>query len=299
MDRTENEGSRDGEPASNETKPHPALHRPTETLWGKIASWTIKLLSSGLLVVLITNVFQYQERVYQDRVSQNDQDAKTLLNIDDKLNNVIVPRFFRTKRFVQALVLNVTEKELNSAERDFNEIEREWFDQEAGLRANLEFYVDTPSNKNTGDKRQEIFHNNQNCTEPFAFAEGMGVDATVASDVLQVVSNCHSLVASSIKTLLDSRTLQPKLSPAQKKEVIESESKLDDHRLDQVWWINDVLRCIVMQRAIEVRYRGSTDNLWDYISRLGTTNSESAPTKRDCVSDYRAWSKTASSQSGS
>ena len=109
---------------------------PAKALSEKIGSW---LVTTGVLTALITSLFQYEEWVYQNKASLSNQDTQKLLGVEDKLNNVVTPRYFRSKRLFDALVNNVTEKEFNSAEQEFYAIDNEWFDEEPGLLGILNF----------------------------------------------------------------------------------------------------------------------------------------------------------------
>ena len=73
---------------------------------------------------------------------------------------------------------------------------------------------------------------------------------------------------------------------------------MDNIRFDHIWYINDVLRCIVSQRAIEARYKNFMSDLVAYFFQLVGKSSESVAAKRDCVRDYRAWGKTLAKNSG-
>jgi hypothetical protein len=228
------------------------------------------VLSTGILGAL----FQQMQWSYQNAVTTKDQDATKLLDVEKTLSELIESRYFMTKSLLDELKRNQKSSDLMSEEKEFEESERKWLDNEPNLRGEIEYYVDAPSGKSTGSKRAVIQEKNPECTA-FAFPKDQNLDPSSASDVLQVSTHCQELVVSDIRQAFEAKK-GARAAPV--------DFKVNETRLDHLWWINDMLRCIVVQRAIDVR---SSSPSWFLAGKsLGSSSG-----KRNCLRDYCIYQK--------
>ena len=295
MDQIEDDKSPDSPPADTQSRPS---HTQSESAVKKILYAVLGfVLPTGIMGTGITSWFQHEEASYQNDVSQRKFDTQNLLDIQKTLNEMIEPRYIRAKLLYEALDDNAPKHELAAAKTGFYEIEGKWLDQQPNLSSSLEFYVDAPSHKEVANKRDEITRVDKDC-DVFAFPESSTINASMASDVLLVNANCHDVVASKFKQLLDAK---PHGRPASLgRDSADDATAKEQIRvaLDHIWWINGVLRCVVMQRAIDIRYQEERQSLWDHSQsffRRSTGGDGEALKeergKRDCAADYRAYAR--------
>lgn len=274
-------------PRERETEPSRQDAERSDGGWGKNL-WSILLSIIGLAGSsgLVGSWIQHEQWSYQNSVAAKNEDSKNLLEIENTLTELTEPRYFIASRIIEKLTSGAQQEDLSSDERDFSQIESKWLDAEPKLRSYLEYYVDVPSHKRTGSKREIIYDSNPECKD-YGFPADPQFDSGSASDVLQFYAHCQGWVAKDIKTYFDSRKPLHHAAPAQSPKSAEVDFEIDKIRLDDIWWINDVLRCIVMRRAYDIQ-NASKDSSWFLGDLLWRSRKSDAadPTARDCVADY-------------
>jgi hypothetical protein len=229
---------------SHDPQPAPTNHQLAE-LKDK-AVWVKGGVGVALFTAIVTAVFQFGQWFYQDLSRKKEQDIANILDVQKSLNEFVYPRFWRSKRVIEAMEESRQNTDVLGILAEFDGLEAKWLDNEAYLRARLQFYVDSPAGRQAQFKRDSISRENPECVNPDAF-DRTGVNRDNASDVLQLLSHCQFLAGVSIKKLrkLDECRQLTALGE-QKKDF---EQKLAKFRLDQAWYLQDILQCAVAKQA--------------------------------------------------
>ena len=72
------------------------------------------------------------------------------------LNEFVYPRFWRSKRVIEAMEESRQNTDVLGILAEFDGLEAKWLDNEAYLRARLQFYVDSPAGRQAQFKRDSI-----------------------------------------------------------------------------------------------------------------------------------------------
>jgi hypothetical protein len=237
-----------------------------------------RTLLIGLVGIFLTPavaaVIQYTQWYFQNSTTQSQAYAQKLMDAERLINDIVYKRYWRTKVMFGLVGSRPSETASSSndamtaAEREFKESEINFRDQESFLRALLAIYVDLPRNKDVSNKREKINQTNPDCIKPNAFADTRSLDQNSASDVLQLVEHCHFLITEGIHRIRYLKQNPVKETSA--KVELQDETNKGKVRLDQLWYIQDILMCLITETVADVGglrvardcdkdYRGQTE----------------------------------------
>jgi len=228
--------------------PEEAKRRASPPAWRK----TLLIGVVGVVVTpAIAAIIQYTQWYFQNRTTQSEAYAVKLVDAERLINDIIYKRYWRTKEMFDSI--SAKQNEANAAlgegaaavENNFRETELNFRDQESFLRSLLAIYVDLPQKKDVSNKREIINEKNPDCIKANAFEGAAPLDKSSASDVLQVVEHCHFLVTEGINRIKYLKQNQAKDPKAQEK--IKEEINRVKVRLDQLWYIQDILMCLMTE----------------------------------------------------
>jgi hypothetical protein len=253
----------------------------SESLRDKVVATLAGFILTGVIGTMVATWFQQRGWAWQNAVEQVEKDTASALASLQSASNLLDKRWSATFQMVQAIQTAKAGDESKAAMDSFLSINHEWELGYANVDAAVQFNVDRPFGVDAKQWPKTLW-TLQCKTFPFGSEAGGGVKPDSTRTILKVIDHCHDLVKTNIydldKTSLDQTT---------RKRLIE-ESYL---RLSHIYYINDALRCVILERAIAMRRSLDTVLGWGSFFWSGPQK-YSIPTKEgDCVGRYREWSE--------
>ncbi len=144
---------------------------------------------------------------------------------------------------VQAIENNKQGDEAKAIRDAFVSVNNDWELQYANIDASVEFNVDRPFGVDSKRMPDAVWLFQCNA---FPFDGKGGIDPDSAHTILTVINHCHDLVKSGIEDLGKTAGDQT----ARKRLIDQSY-----FRLSNIYYINDALRCVILERAVAMRQR--------------------------------------------
>ena len=220
-----------------------------------IPTWTRQVLGSigglvlatGVLGTAISAYFQQRNWTYQKRADKIDRDAAAAMTALDGLNRIADEKFLSTYSLDDAIKNRVEGDKLEAAIKRFDAADAAWEQQHRSLASTLEIVVD--SQFGLDDLAAAAKARDVDCTR-----YGLGGFRPNATDplpvraVLEVIYTCQTKLKQSIEAGIGVRDANGGHWPATTVEP-------DPGRiaLGHVWRAQNVLQCLMVQRAVEIR----------------------------------------------
>jgi hypothetical protein len=266
-----------GQDDPRDPTPSPSARHP-ESTWKKVFSQ----LSTPVLIAILGAVLGYyfQQRVWnkEKAVTTRQEDASRAFDVEQKVSEFIDTRWAAADKLGNLLKAQGSKKELEQAREEYNRWYDEWQRNLTKWAGQIAFYVDLPFKLPTGDRRAEI-QAKINCLtytlEPTSneFITGEGDVAKIysssSSHLLQIIDHCHDLAKRDIE----------------KAKIGEHSVEDFDIRRSHIWWLNNVLRCTLLERAAAIR-SSVTQTSWLWMPQA-PSKYDHEPDARDCAQDYR------------
>ena len=226
-----------------------AVQSRTRAIFGSL----IGLISAaGLLGTLISAYFQGRSWDYQNGVARIDKDAAAIVTALGSLNTIIDEKWISAYQMDDAIKTRKEGDELKAATNRFYAANKEWERLHQQLASTLRLDVDsqfgididtTPALINTDCLTYTL-----NSQEPDRAAL-LSVNA-----LLEISYNCHNIIKGEIDQRLQARADNDSKWPAA---TAEPDPGADPGRtrLSHIWWVNKVLQCLMLERALELRRR--------------------------------------------
>ncbi len=244
--KTENAGSQT--PAETDAATRSVQSR-TRAIFGSL----IGLISAaGLLGTLISAYFQGRSWDYQNGVARIDKDAAAVVSALGSLNTIIDEKWISAYQMDDAIKTRKEGDELKAATNRFYAANKEWERLHQQLASTLRLDVDSqfgididtaPALINTDCLSYAL-----NSSEPDRAAP-LSVSA-----LLEISYNCHNIIKGEIDRRLQARADHDTKWPAA---TAEPDQGADPGRtrLSHIWWVNKVLQCLMLERALDLRRR--------------------------------------------
>jgi hypothetical protein len=226
-----------------------AVQSRTRAIFGSL----IGLISAaGLLGTLISAYFQGRSWDYQNGVARIDKDAAAIVTALGSLNTIIDEKWISAYQMDDAIKTRKEGDELKAATNRFYVANKEWERLHQQLASTLRLDVDSqfgididtaPALINT-----DCLSYTLNSSEPDRAAP-LSVSA-----LLEISYNCHNIIKGEIDRRLQARADNDSKWPAA---TAEPDQGADPGRtrLSHIWWVNKVLQCLMLERALDLRRR--------------------------------------------
>jgi len=219
-----------------------------------VHSWTMRILGSvgglilatGVLGTVISSYFQERSWSYQKRADKIDKDAAAAVNALDSLNKIIDEKFLSTYALDDAIKTRAEGDKLNEAVKRFYAADKLWEQQHQGLASTLEVGVD--SQFGIDDLGATGLAKRADCTHYTLGGLQRDGGPLPVRAVLEVAYACQTKLKENIERQLSRRDQNKGAWP-------ETTTEPDPGRvmLGHVWRVENVLQCLMVQRAVEIR----------------------------------------------
>lgn len=272
-------GAKEEQPAAKQAEPakHGGLFDKVLTaIFGVLATVGLALLTSG-----VGAYFQQRGWAWQNNVAQVEKDTTGALDSLNSAAKLLNARWSASLQMRDALEhpKNANEAEIKKA---FDKAENDWELQYTVIKADIQFNVDRPF----GIERKDLpgWFSASNC-DRYAFdsAEDPPVASNSAYAILDVINHCHSKAKDYIDNLAHPGKAagDPAAAP------------LARSSLDHVYWINQALQCVILERAIAMRRSlnagFSLDSVNPLALQVGGHTYAAPANEADCLTPYRKW----------
>ncbi len=221
-----------------------AVHTWTKRILGSIGGL---VLATGVLGTAISSYFQERSWTYQKRADKIEKDSAAAMAALDSLNKIVDEKFLSTYGLDDAIKNRAEGDKLNEAVKRFYAADKLWEQQHQALASTLEIVIDSQFGLDDlaaagRAKAVDCKHYTLEGLQP------NGAAALPVRALLEVAFACHTKLKQSIESQLRARDDNGSVWPATTVEP-------DPGRLmlGHVWRVNNVLQCMMVQRAVEIR----------------------------------------------
>ena len=292
MEKIKQDDPGDLDSASNETSASSVPERTAEPLWKTVLKyWLPAVAATGIFGAL----FQLRQWTYEKAVNKIQDDTTKVLYLEQQVGEFIDEWLAAAEEIGHSIQSHMSSKEWERAWNQYSKNFEGRARQLNKLAGQIAFFVDTPFIREadekhilSDDKRKEIYGHNDdiaiNClTYTLEFATEKNIDVQSATHLLQIIAHCHDLAKGDIEQASADRNRRPPVPCDEKQE----ENRICDfkNRKSHIWWLNNVLRCTILDRAVTIR---DVQIIWNPIPQI--PSNYDLPGKkdaRDCVKDYR------------
>jgi hypothetical protein len=220
------------------------VHLWTKRILGSIGGL---VLATGVLGTAISSYFQERSWTYQKRADKIDKDAAAAMAALDGLNKIVDEKFLSTYGLDDAIKNRVEGDKLNDAVKRFDAADRIWEQQHQALASTLEIVID--SQLGIDDIGAAAVARATDCKHyTLEGVQPTGGKPLSVRALLEISYACHANLKESIEQQLRARDQNGGVWPT-------TATEPDPGRimLGHVWRVNNVLRCMMVQRAVEIR----------------------------------------------
>jgi hypothetical protein len=253
----------------------------SEGLREKLITTLMGFILTGVIGTMVATWFQQRGWAWQNAVARVEKDTTSALASLQSASDLLDKRWSATFQMLQT-IQNAKAGDVSKAATDsFLAVNHEWELGYAKVDAAVQFDVDRPFGINANRVPNTLWKL-QCVTFPFGNEAGGAVEPNAAHTVLKVIDHCHDLV----KTNIDDVDKASADQTSRKKLIDESYL-----RLSHIYHINDVLRCMILERAITMRRSLDAELGWGSFFWIGPQKYRVPSKEGECVARYREWSE--------
>ena len=219
------------------------LHGWTRRILGGIGGL---VLATGVLGTVISAYFQQRNWAYQNRADKIDKDAAAVMTALDSLNRIVDEKFLSAYGLDDAIKNRLEGDKLSDAVTRFTTADKAWEQQHQSLATTLEIVIDSQFGVDglaAVDKARGA-----DCGHYALDGLLSGAGPLPVRAVLEVIYSCQTRLKQNIETSLKARDGAGGAWPA-------AVAEPDPGRmaLGHIWRAQNVLQCLMVQRAVEIR----------------------------------------------
>jgi hypothetical protein len=248
----------------------------SESVRDKVVATVAGFILTGVVGTFLATWFQERGWAWQNEVDQVQKDSESAMTSLQSVSDLLDKRWSATFQMVRAIE-NPTAGDASKATDNFLSVNHEWEVGFANVDATVQFNVDRPFAIDAN--LPKTLWALQCKTFPFGSEAEGGVNPDSAHTILWVINNCHELVKS--KDINDLN--KTSLDQTSRKKLID-EAFL---RLSHIYYIDDALRCVILERAGAMRRSFDTKLGWGSFFWIGRQNYSRPKKEENCFSWYR------------
>jgi hypothetical protein len=229
-----------------------AAEKATEGFREKILVALLGFVLTGVIGTILTTWVQQRGWWWQNRVAKIEKDTENAIATYRSASELINGRWHATYRMVRALERRAEGDEWKAAKDAFDTADRDWALRYTSIAREIDFYIDTPFGIDTRESLARVWQ--LTCAD-YAFQGSGALGVSSGRVALEVVNHCQGKMKDELEGLIEKRA-EPD-SPA-RAEVIAASYR----RLDHLFRTNDVLRCVIFERALAIRQSISGESYW-------------------------------------
>ncbi len=264
--------------------------RPAESFWNKPL---LAVVVTACIGSVVGYYFQLRAWNNENAVTKRQNDSDKAFAVGQKVSEFIDARWAAADQMKDALLKSNANKEDWEHARDkYYRNYEDWQTNLTKWAAQIAFLVDSPFHMLVDDRRKEI--NPIQCLT-YTLDKSSGYDSLSASYLLQIIDHCHDLAKRGIENAQVDRhpvKVAQEVCDSLTRALSETEKQICAFyiRNSHIWWLNNVLRCTVLQRAVTIR--NSSAQTWKFMPEA-TLRYDLGQDARDeqgrnrCIKDYQ------------
>lgn len=229
-------------------KPQVREPGPLRRIVGMLGGVSGFILASGV----IGYYFQARGWEYQAVAARIDKDTEAAVKALNSLDGILDEKWLSTYAMNSAIKNRVEGDKLTSIVKRYKDADNDWQKRHNDLSATISMSVDAPfqSGNPKGLERTDLSHVwPLDCTTyTLADQKADGSNPLSAGVVLEISYHCQALVKSAIDAQLEAREAANSTWPS-----ATAEPDPGGVRLSHAWWVDKVLQCVLVERALEIR----------------------------------------------
>jgi hypothetical protein len=216
-------------------------------------SWTNRIvgaiggviLASGVVGTAISFYLQGRSWEYQTRSAKIEKDSAAVLSALEGLDKLIDEKWLSTYELNDAIKTRLDGAKLDAAITRFYAANKEWELRHNILASNLRIAVDSQF----GIDDRSLSASAVDCRSyTLKELQPTGSDPLPVGALLEISYNCHNAIKSRIDEQLRAREQNKSAWPA-----TVAEPDPGGVALSHIWWVDKVLQCMMVERALELR----------------------------------------------
>jgi hypothetical protein len=216
-------------------------------------SWTNRIvgaiggviLASGVVGTAISFYLQGRSWEYQTRSAKIEKDSAAVLSALEGVDKLIDEKWLSTYELNDAIKTRLDGAKLDTAIMRFYAANKEWELRHNILASNLRIAVDSQF----GIDDRSLSASAVDCRSyTLKELQPTGSDPLPVGALLEIAYNCHNAIKSRIDEQLRAREQNKSAWPA-----TVAEPDPGGVALSHIWWVDKVLQCMMVERALELR----------------------------------------------
>ncbi|MBK9082041.1 MAG: hypothetical protein IPL88_08190 [Rhizobiales bacterium] len=240
-------------------------------------------LLTGVLGTMVTTWIQQRGWAWQNRVGKIEKDVQNAMTTYRSAAELVNARWLAAYQMTRALEREPLEAGAPSsvwkqAQDAFAAADRDWTLRFTNVAREVEFYVETPFGVDPAASLQNVYA--LTCVaDPYRDAAGPKLDARSARIALEVINHCQARVKDTLQSLVDEREAGRALDGVARTSAV----NLAFRQLDNIYRVNEMLRCQIFARAIAIRSQLATESYWGTFFGVESPAYDAAAGGRSCV----------------
>jgi hypothetical protein len=258
---------------------------------GHAQSWTNRvvgaiggvILASGVVGTVISFYLQGRSWEYQTRSAKIEKDSAAVLAALEGVDKLLDEKWLSTYELNDAIKTKLEGEKLDAATRRFYSANKDWELRHNILASNLKIAVD--SQFGIDDRNMDV--SAVDCRSyTLKGLQPHGADPLPVGALLEIAYNCHNTIKGKIDDQLRAKEQNNSVWPA-----TNAEPDPGGLALSHIWWVDRVLQCMMVERALELRQQspqvpilplGASEESHPY-----TTNERERAREEQCVEPYK------------
>lgn len=251
-----------------------AAEKATESLKDRIVVALVGFVMTGIIGTALTTWIQQRGWAWQNRVAKIEKDTENAISTYRAASELVNARWHATYRLVRALERNAGAEEMKTVREGYDTADRDWALRYTNVAREVDFYIDTPFGIEIGDNLTRVW--GLSCSD-FALgkSDGQVIDHRSARAVLEIINHCHGLTKDALEPLI----FRTDTGQVDARPVIATAYR----RLDHLYRTNEVLRCVIFERALTIRKSISVESYWGTFFGVSQPNYEMPKDSRKCI----------------
>jgi hypothetical protein len=258
---------------------------------GHTQSWTNRvvgaiggvILASGVLGTVISFYFQGRSWQYQTGTATIEKDSAAVLTALESLDKLIDEKWLSTYGMNDAIKTRTEGDKLDVAVKRFYAANKDWELQHNILASTLKIAVDSQF----GIEDQKLNVSSIDCHDyTLKGLQPHGSDPLSVGVLLEIAYNCHNNIKGKIDEQLRAREPTNSVWPA-----TTAEPDPGTLALSHIWWVDKVLQCMMVERALELRQQSPQVPILPIATGEGShayaTNERERAREEQCVEAYK------------
>ncbi len=207
------------------------------------------ILSAGLVGTVLSAYFQWRSWEYQSRTARIDKDTNAVVDALENLDKIIDEKWLSTYQMNDAIKEKAEGDKLKAVTDRFYSANKDWELQHNILSSNLKIAVDSQFGIEDA-KLIQLTYPLTCTTYTLVGQQPHGNDPLSVRVLLEIAYNCQNIVKGKIEDALRARDKNDS-----RWSDTTAEPDAGGLILSHIWWVDKVLQCMMVQRALELRHQ--------------------------------------------